>query len=261
MPTLLFLKLLLVQSLVAAVTLGARRWGPAVGGWLLGLPIVAGPVIALYSLEQGEVFAAEAARGTLAGLVAISAFSVTYARICLRAKWYVATIAGWCAFAVVTYLLYMLRPGLMVSLAGAIAAVLMGKAALPPAARVAAGGPSPPGDLVIRMIATATLVLVLTSLADRLGPLLSGLLTAFPIATTTLAAFTQVQRGPAAVIAFFHGFLPAMVGFALFCLVMAVSLVAFGLPLALTAALLTLLVAQRFVLWRLTGRQALDRKP
>ena len=52
----LLLKLLLVPGLVAAVTLAVRRWGPAVGGWLAGLPVVAGPVLVFYAIEQGDAF-------------------------------------------------------------------------------------------------------------------------------------------------------------------------------------------------------------
>jgi hypothetical protein len=250
--SLLLLKLLLVPSLVAAVTLAARRWGPAVGGWLAGLPIVGGPVLAFYTVEQGTAFAAAAAQGTMAGLAAIAVFAVVYAHMCLRAKWYVATITGWCAFAVMTYVLYLLRPGLTLSVVAPIAAVLGATRLMPRVARVTAGGgASTPGDLAIRMVATATLVVVLTSLADRLGPALSGLLNAFPIATTTIAAFTQAQRGPAAAVAFFRGFLPALVGFTLFCLVLTLTLGALGLSLAMTIALLAQLAVHTVILGRL----------
>lgn len=251
MPTLLLLKLLLVPSLVAAVTLAARRWGPVLGGWVSGLPIVGGPVIAFYAVEQGTEFASQAAQGTMAALIAIACFSVAYAWLCLHLKWYEATLIGWIVFAVLTYLLYIFRPGVALGLALAVASVLLARLALPPAEPVAASGAGPPGDLVIRMIATAAMVLVLTALADRLGPALSGLLTAFPIATTTMVAFTQVQRGPAAVIAFFKGFLPALVGFALFCFVLAVALQPWGLLLAMTTALLAQFIVHGLVLWRL----------
>ena len=42
---LLILKLLVAPGLVAGVTLAVRRWGPAIGGWLSGMPVVAGPVL------------------------------------------------------------------------------------------------------------------------------------------------------------------------------------------------------------------------
>jgi hypothetical protein len=94
------------------------------------------------------------------------------------------------------------------------------------------------------MIAAATLVLVLTSVAAWLGPSLSGLLTPFPLATALLAAFTHAQRGADAVLAFFQGFLPALVTFAVFCFVLAVALPAVPLAVAVLAAFSAQLVLQ-----------------
>lgn len=75
----LVLKVALAPALVIGVTLGARRWGPRVGGMLIALPVVAGPILLLITLEHGEVFGARAARGALLGVVALSAFCVAFA--------------------------------------------------------------------------------------------------------------------------------------------------------------------------------------
>src|SRR5687767_7305786 len=191
----LLLKLLLVPGLVALVTLAVRRWGPAVGGWLAGLPVVAGPVLVFYALEQGNVFAAAAAHSTLTGLIATVAFAVAYARGSTRLAWYVCMPVGWSVFAVVIVSLYALQPGLVMSLVLLIAATIAGRRVLgapPRPGTVAYVGPvrpkaDPPGDLPIRLVATAALVLTLTGLADRLGPTWSGLLNAFPVLTTIVA--------------------------------------------------------------------------
>jgi hypothetical protein len=98
-------------------------------------------------------------------------------------------------------------------------------------------GRVPPRDLITRVIATATLVLVLTGLAARLGPAWSGLLSAFPVLTTIVAVFSHTQRGAAAVVAFLNGYLEAIVGFGLFCLVMARTIERVGLGWSLIAAL------------------------
>jgi hypothetical protein len=91
--------------------------------------------------------------------------------------------------------------------------------------------------LFIRLVATATLVLVLTGLAARLGSTWSGLLNAFPVLTTIVAVFSHAQRGAAAAVAFLNGYLQAIVGFGLFCVVMALALESLGLGWALAAAL------------------------
>ena len=251
----LLLKLLLVPDLVAAVTLAVRRWGPAVGGWLAGLPVVAGPVLVFYALEQGDVFAAQASQATLAGLIATVAFAVAYARCSIRLPWYASVAAGWTAYAVTAFALYGLRPALVPSLVSLVAATVLGRRALPRLVAAAEPVTRPRGDLAIRLVATATLVLVLTGLAERLGATLSGLLNAFPVLTTIIAAFTHAQRGRAAVVAFLNGFLRAVVGFGFFCVVLALALTPLGLARALIVALAVQLTTHGFLLWR-TARSA-----
>ena len=238
----LLLKLLLVPGLVAVVTLAVRRWGPAVGGWLAGLPIVAGPVLVFYALEQGDAFAARAAHATLAGLIATVAFAVAYAQASRRLPWYLCMLLGWVVFAAAIVALYFVQPGLVTSLVVLVAATVLGRLTLRRVRFAEPGLPTlrnadPPGDLIVRLIATATLVLVLTGLADRLGPTWSGLLNAFPVLTTIVAVFSHAQRGAAAAAAFFNGYLQAIVGFGLFCVVMAIGLQSLGLGWALAAAL------------------------
>ena len=236
----LLLKLLLVPGLVAAVTLAVRRWGPAVGGWLAGLPIVAGPVLVFYALEQGDAFAARAAHATLAGLIATVAFAGVYGYCATRMPWYRCMALGWLAFAGVLVVLYAADPGLVSSLIVLVAATVLGRRTLrrvrfPPDR--SGGGGDPSGDLIIRLVATAALVLVLTGLAARLGSTWSGLLNAFPVLTTIVAVFSHAQHGAAAAVAFLNGYLQAIVGFGLFCVVMARALESLGLAWALAAAL------------------------
>ena len=72
------LKIAIAPVLILACTLVARRWGPAVGGWVLGLPLTSGPVSVLLFLERGPNFARHAAGGTLLGLAAGAVFCVSY---------------------------------------------------------------------------------------------------------------------------------------------------------------------------------------
>src|SRR6184192_563504 len=65
----LALKLVLTPALIAIATLAGRRFGPSIGGWLVGLPFTSGPVSLFLALEQGTSFAAAAALGAI-GLIA-----------------------------------------------------------------------------------------------------------------------------------------------------------------------------------------------
>jgi hypothetical protein len=218
----LVLKLLLVPGLVAIVTLGVRRWGPA----------VAGPVLVFYALEQGTPFAAHAAQATIAGLVGTTAFALAYGRSATRLAWYGCVAIGWSVFAATIAVLYWLPPGLVPSFLALVVAATLARRGLP--AWNVAPGPStvPPGDLPIRMGASATLVVVLTAMAAWLGSTWSGLLNAFPVLTTTIAAFTHAQQGSGAVVIFLRGYLRAVIGFGFFCVVLSVALNRVGLPAA-----------------------------
>jgi hypothetical protein len=255
----LLLKLLLVPGLVAAVTLAVRRWGPAAGGWLAGLPVVAGPVLVFYALEQGSAFAARAAHGTLTGLLATVVFVVTYATVSRRFRWQVCVVAGWIAFAFAVTVLSRMQLSLGLSLACVFASTISARKFLPrlPEGAVGSTVRHSRSDLPVRLLATATLVVSLTALAETLGPALSGLLNAFPVLTTIVAAFTHAQRGRAQMVAFLDGYLQSVVGFALFCLVMSMTVVSLGLTRALLAALAVQLSSHLLLLWRRSlGRAA-----
>jgi len=112
---LLLVKLVLVPGLVAAVTLAARRWGYRVGGLLTALPVVAGPALCFYAVEQGTRFAASAAQGTVLGLVAVSVFVFVYAWTCTWSKWWLSLLLAWAAFAGATAVLYQVSIGLILS--------------------------------------------------------------------------------------------------------------------------------------------------
>jgi len=58
---LLAIKLILTPLLIGASTLAGRRWGPAIGGLIAGLPLTAAPISVFLAFEQGKSFAAESA--------------------------------------------------------------------------------------------------------------------------------------------------------------------------------------------------------
>jgi hypothetical protein len=247
---LLLLKLLVAPALVGAVTLAVRRWGPAVGGWLSGMPVVAGPVLIFMAMEQGTTFGAEAAHATLTGLIGTVAFALTYARLSVRAPWYGCLLLGWVTFGVTASALYRLDPPLLLSLAGLVATTIVGPRVLPPAEPAAGPVGSRRGDLLLRLVATATLVLVLTAVADDLGPTLSGLLNAFPVLSTIVTAFTHAQHGSGPTIAFVRGFTRSIIGFGSFAFVLALTMVPFGLGWALVLAMAAQIVVSGITLRR-----------
>lgn len=250
---LLLLKLLLVPALIAAVTLASRRWGLRVGGVLTGLPMVAGPTLCFYAIEQGNSFAANAARSAMLGIVATAAFCVVYARTAKHVPWPPSVLAGWTAFALAAAALYGV-PGLggIGEFACASTALIAGRWLLPEPVVVPAAAVAPRWDLPLRMLASAAAVILLTGLAEMLGSRLSGVLSAFPVVTVILAVFTHTQRGAASVTVFLRGVLRGLHGFALFCIVFSAALGPFGWNLlsAVSLALAAQIALQAFLLWR-----------
>jgi hypothetical protein len=222
----LVLKIALAPALVVCVTLAARRWGPRVGGMLIALPVVAGPILLVIALEHGDVFAARVARGALLGVVALSAFCVVFAiAAAARMRWPGVLLIGWVAYAAVAAAGSRWDAPPVAGLASALAALLLARAFFGRKDQTDALAPArPPWDLYARAGSTAALVIVLTTAAGALGPAVSGVLTPFPVAGSVLGVFTLAHNGPAASRAMLRGFVVALPGFAVFFFAVALAL-------------------------------------
>ena len=247
----LILKLVLVPVLIGVVSLAGRRWGPAVGGWLAGLPWTSGPVALFLAFEQGNAFAAQAAQGTLLGLVSVFAFCVVYTRIARSQGWAVSVLSGWGAFFAATLALNRVAISLIFAFAGVLVAMVATLRFL------RAAGPSGTTpvpsvwEIPLRMLAATAMVLMITTAAASLGPQLSGLLTPFPVYATVLAIFTHHFEGAFAASRLLRGVVIGSLAFAVFFFVLAGTLSAWGLlnafGLALAAALVVHGLSFRFL--------------
>ena len=212
------LKLLLAPTLILLATLAGRRWGPAVGGWLAGLPLTSGPVSLILALEHGPEFAARAALGTLFGLISLAAFCLAYGVAARRLPWGASLGAALAAFGVSTLAFHGvtlplgLAFGLVCVVLAAVGAAMVGHGPPRPAPRLVAG------DLAVRMALAALLVLLLTSAAGLLGPALAGSLSPIPVFGALLAVFAHRDQGAAAAVQLLRGMVLGSFGFAAFLL-------------------------------------------
>ena len=237
---LLLLKLSLSPLLVALVTLAGRRWGNRASGVLTSLPVSTGPVLLFFAIEQGEGFAANASVAALAGLASSAAFFLVYAWVATRRGWVTALLLATLTYALLTALLMGLPLGAESALLLALASFALVHWLLPrQQAQTLAGIAVTVArfDLPLRMLAAMALTLVLTGLAQLLGPQLSGLLTPFPVATSVLASFILAQQGKAGTIAFMRALTGTMYGFCLFCYVLALAFEPLGIAAAFALAL------------------------
>src|SRR5262245_35871135 len=96
---LFLLKIAITPLLVAGVSLAARWWGPTIGGILMGLPWMTGPVLFVLVQDKGIDFGTTACAGIELGVVCISAFILVYGTISLFAGWLPSLAGAVVAFA------------------------------------------------------------------------------------------------------------------------------------------------------------------
>ncbi len=245
-----FFKLTLAPLLVVVATLLGRRFGPRITGWIAGFPIVAGPVLLFYALEQGPLYAAAAAKATIEGLISLSVFALAYAwrgffgKEGGEASPLACVVAGWTGFAVMTFLLQSVQVSLGKTLVWSLSALFLVGHSLPKSGAPRVATAPNRWDLPARVLATVSLVLGLTALAHYVGPRLAGLLTPFPVASTILTVFAQRQGGIASATAVLKGLIAGLNSFAGFCAVLALGLPLWPIWMAFAAALGTAVLIQ-----------------
>lgn len=251
---LLLLKLVLAPLLVVLSSLAGRRWGPGLVGLLVALPVVVGPILLITALDQGRQFGSDAAAASLLGLLTLSVFAVVFARVSGVRGPVTALVVTWLVCLAVDLALsrVLLPPliGVALALAGTgVAARLMPGTGPALAADLPGGRPWPPWDLPARALATVLLVVVVTGAAAQLGPSLTGVLAAFPVASSVVAAFTLALRGHPATVMLLRGLLHGLVGVSTFCFLVATLVVPLGPAVAFTGALGAAIVAQLAIRW------------
>ncbi|WLG47118.1 hypothetical protein [Pseudomonas sp. FP1740] len=244
----LMLKLLVIPGFLLLISLAGKRWGPSVAGWLSGLPVVVGPILLFLAIEQGQVFAAQAATAALSAMFAMIAFCVTYAQVAQRLSWPWALTMAVLVWASVAVVLSLIPPSLALSMIAA-ATALLAAPYLFPSVQPVISGPAPKSDkLLLRMMAGALLTLAVTVLASTVGERWSGLLAVFPVLGSVMAVFSQQTRGPSFTAALLRATATGMYSFAAFCLVLALALPRFGwtgFALGIGASLGMLLVTKQ----------------
>lgn len=211
------LKFTLVPAFLLVVSLSGRWWGPAIAGWLAGLPIVAGPILFLLILEHGSAFGVRAATLSLAAILASEAFNFAYAWSCRAKPWPIALSAGLMAWLLAAALLSFLPLSPLLAVGVAMVAVLFGQFFLPGSQAAAASPPLTRSDLAGRMAAGAALTMLVTALSSSVGPTWSGLLAVFPLLGMVLSVSSHRAHGPDFVIALLRGMVIGRFSFAAFC--------------------------------------------
>ena len=241
--------LLLAPALVVLSSLAGRRWGQRVSGTLVALPIVAGPILLITCLQHGTRFGACAAAAALLGLVTLALFALVFAWLSRRLRWLPALVVAWAACLLLDLALARISIGPAWGLPVVLLAAWAVTRLLPADPPGDAGDVAWPWrDLPARAAATGALVLVVTSAAAAVGPRLTGVLAPFPITTSVVAAFALAQLGSPGAVRVAHGVTRGLLGFSVFCFLIATLVERLGTAAAFVITGIAALVVQ--LIWQ-----------
>ena len=215
----LLLKLILSPLIIGSASLAGRKWGHAVSGWLIGLPMTSGPILFFLALSHPIPFVLTSALGTLSGGFPLVAFCLVYAWMSKRFRWPASTgvsLLAYFAWVIVMQGVSVSRVPLYVM---DILAFLVG-IRLMPKIEVVSIGDSKPGrwDIPARIVIGTSFILLLTGSASVLGARLTGLLATIPLYTIILTVFAHRSQGFAGAVNVLRGLLFGLFAFASFFL-------------------------------------------
>jgi len=241
----LALKLILAPLIIGFASLAGRKWGPAVSGWIVGMPLTSGPVIFFVTLSNGKDFAAAASLGVLSGGLSLVAYALTYSWLAVKFPWWVSIAGSLLVFSISTLLLQnfifpLLPIFVLVCMALVIGLRLMPKDGV----QKEAENKPRKWDIPARIFIGTSFILLLTGIAPYIGSRLTGLLTTIPLYVTILAIFAHRNQGSAAAAHVQRGLLYGMFAFTGFFIILNLVLERVNLAVAFGAAILSALVIQ-----------------
>jgi hypothetical protein len=250
------LEVAIAPLLVGVASLVAVRFGPRAGGLVSAFPAIVGPFLLLSADRHGAAFAADAADGTLLGLVPFAGFVVAYAWMATVSGWAASLLVAWAVAAGLTAAVSPVQLDSGWSLLVGVAALVVAHRALPSPLVRGAERVAPWWDIPLRMALCAALVVGLSLAGDRLGSGVGGLLAALPVLASILAVFTHRDNGPAATVALLRGMLEGMAAFVAFCAVIGMAIEPWATASAFVAAIAAAILAD-VVAGRLTRSASL----
>jgi hypothetical protein len=241
----LVLKLILAPVIIGSASLAGRRWGPAVSGWIVGMPLTSGPVIFFVALSHSTSFAAKAALGVLSGGLSLVFYALTYSWLATRFRWPIAISGSFIVFAASTIFLQSHTFPLL-PIFGLVCVFLFIGLNLMPKDTVEKESESKanPWDIPFRILIGTSFILLLTGIAPWIGPRLTGLLTTIPLYVTILAIFAHRDQGPVAAAHVLRGLLYGMFAFTGFFIILSLLIERTSLAVAFGAAVFTALTVQ-----------------
>ncbi len=200
MSSLILVKIAVTMVAVVGLSLVAERISTRLAGVLAGFPHGIAIVLYFIGVEQGAVFAAQAAQFAIAGLGANVVLAYTYARLCRgrgprqAARAAIGSIAAFLGFA---FVIALIQPGPVLAVVLTLATIAGVRLLLAymPAEHPGEMTSVRPGELLVRAGFAAAIVVLITGLAALLGPDRAGILAGFPVVTFPLLLILHARHG------------------------------------------------------------------
>lgn len=227
--------------LVLAASVAQQRFGQAVGGRFVGLPLTSLPLLALLAAADGVGFAAAAATAALAGVVAQCVWAIVYVHASRRYGPAASTAAASSAFALTCAALLGMHLGLAPAAVLGAASVVGCLAVWPRATGSHQARPATGRELGGRMATGSAFTVAVTGASGSLGPQAAGLLGSYPVLTVVMAIATHRRDGAGAASDFLDGVVAGTLSVVAALATVAATLVPLGpigaFPLAVGASL------------------------
>ena len=200
---LLLLRVAIAPLIVVGGTLAQRRFGHAVSGLLVGLPLTSLPLLWLVALQHGTSFASSMSGAILVGATAQAVVIWVYAVLAPRISPLLALSGAIGSFLVTICALHLVSLSMLIASVLAAAAYAVALYWWP----YSDAAPQETGRyrLVLRVMISAGFTLFLVTLAGRFGASIAGLLAAIPMMSLVMAFVTHQELGANASAQFLRG--------------------------------------------------------
>ena len=239
--SLVIIKLAAIPLLLWMVMIVSRHFGSLVGGVVSGLPLTSATISFFMAIEQGSEFAYRAAWGAFQGILAYIVFGLLFIHACRRFHWSIAFLIAVLGFFLAAWMSATLPIPTWVWIPISAAAMVVGVRLMPP---IDPQGKTVPASQYkkppyLQMVSGSLLTLLITTIANHVGPIYSGILLFFPVIGGVLGIFYLKNQYTNAAIQLYKGaFLGKLTGWT-FMLTLLIALPYTNIPMAYTFGLIT----------------------
>ncbi len=250
-----FLKISITPILIFLVSKAEERYGQKVSGMLVGLPLTTAPVVLILYMEYGLLFTWNVLTGVILSVTSSIVFCVSYFVLARMMSWKLTLAASLLLFSLTASIFEKISLSFVVDsliATGFLVASLFLRTDTNPEINASKFK----GDTEYRVVTATLIVLLITTYANDVGSVLSGIVSNSPVFISTFAVFNHRKGGFLAARSFIQGTIRGTIAYFAFFVLLYVTI--FKLTIWESFALS---VAASLVISELTYLLTSSRKP